>query len=85
MAHPHSILWRRPGRRDLEREKFSRLMAKLERVRLREGMTKRELTRRLKTHKDVIRSWLSGEAIGRKANVERIKEFLRRDTFPSEP
>lgn len=43
---------------------------------LREGTTKRELARLLKTDKDVIRSWLSGEAIGRKASVDRIKEFL---------
>jgi hypothetical protein len=35
-------------------------MRKLERVRLREGMTKGELARRLKTHKGVIRSWLTG-------------------------
>ena len=45
-------------------------MRRLERVRLREGMTKRELARRLKTDKDVVCSWLSGEAIGRKATEE---------------
>jgi ribosome-binding protein aMBF1 (putative translation factor) len=72
-----SRYWRRPGRRDVERARFNRLMRRLERVRIREGMTKRELARRLKTHKDVIRSWLSGEVIGRKSSVERIKEFLR--------
>jgi ribosome-binding protein aMBF1 (putative translation factor) len=69
--------WRRPGRRDKERERFAHLMRKLERVRLREGMTKRELARQLKTNKDVIRSWLCREAIGRKASVVRIKKFLR--------
>ena len=51
-------------------------MRSLERVRLREGITKPELARRLKTHKAVIRSWLTGESIGRKASVERIKAFL---------
>jgi ribosome-binding protein aMBF1 (putative translation factor) len=72
-----SRYWRRPGRRDKEREKFSELMRELERVRLREGISKSELARQLKTSKNVIRSWLSGEAIGRKASVERIEEFLR--------
>ena len=47
------------------------------RYRLREGMTKRELAHRLRTSKDVIHDWLSGEAIGRKASLERIEEFLR--------
>jgi predicted transcriptional regulator len=40
-------------------------------------MTKRELARRLKTTKGVIYDWLSGKTIGRKATVDRIKEFLR--------
>ena len=45
-------------------------------------MTKAELARRLKTTQDVIHDWLSGEAIGRKASVERIKEFLRASGNP---
>ncbi len=56
-------------------------MAKLERVRLSKGMTKRELARQLKTTKDVIYDWLSGKMIGRKASVERIKEFLQKTEF----
>jgi hypothetical protein len=40
-------------------------------------MTKRELAHRLRTSKDVIHDWLSGEVIGRKASVERIKTFLQ--------
>jgi transcriptional regulator with XRE-family HTH domain len=51
-------------------------MRKLERVRLREGMTKRELARQLKTSKDVIYDWLSGKMIVRKASIERIEAFL---------
>jgi len=54
-------------------------MRKLERYRLREGITKRELARRLDTSKDAIHYWLSGRTIGRKATVERIEEFLRGD------
>jgi transcriptional regulator with XRE-family HTH domain len=51
-------------------------MRKLERYRLREGITKRELARRLNTSEDAIHYWLSGRTIGRKATVERIKAFL---------
>jgi len=72
-----SLYWRRPHRRDEERERFNRLIQKLERFRLREGLTKRELARRLNTSKDAIHYWLSGRTIGRKATVERIETFLR--------
>jgi DNA-binding transcriptional regulator YiaG len=51
-------------------------MQEVERIRLREGMTKTELARQLGTHLTVIQSWLNGTAIGRKASVERIKAFL---------
>ena len=72
-----SRYWRRPGRRDEKRERFARLMRKLERFRLREGMTKRELARRLNTSEDAIHYWLSGRTIGRRATVKSIEEFLR--------
>jgi ribosome-binding protein aMBF1 (putative translation factor) len=72
-----SHYWRRPGRQDEERAKFARLMIELERVWIREGFSKAELARRLKTTKDVIYDWLNGKMIGRKVSVERIKEFLR--------
>jgi ribosome-binding protein aMBF1 (putative translation factor) len=52
-------------------------MRKLELVGLREGLTKSELARRLRTDKRVIHSWLSGKTIARNASVERIKEFLK--------
>jgi len=51
-------------------------MREVERIRLREGMTKAELARQLGTHPTVIQSWLNGTAIGRKASVKRIKAFL---------
>ena len=73
-----SRYWRRPGRRDEERKRFARLMRKLERFRLREGITKRELARRLNTSEDAIHYWLSARTVGRKTTVERIEEFLRR-------
>lgn len=71
-----SKYWRRPGRRDEERKRFTRLVQELERIRLREGMTKTELARQLGTHPTVIQSWLNGTAIGRKASVKRIKALL---------
>jgi transcriptional regulator with XRE-family HTH domain len=73
----NSRYWRGPGRWDEEQARFTCLMRKLERFRLREGITKAELARRLKTTKGVIYDWLNGEVIGRKASVERIEEFLR--------
>jgi transcriptional regulator with XRE-family HTH domain len=72
-----SRYWRRPGRRDEERARFNRLILKLERFRRREGITKAELARRLNTTKGLMYDWLSGKTIGRKATVERIKEFLQ--------
>jgi transcriptional regulator with XRE-family HTH domain len=51
-------------------------MIELERVRIREGISKTELARRLRTTKDVIYEWLNGKTIGRKASVERIEAFL---------
>ncbi len=51
-------------------------MQEVERIRLREGMTKSELARQLGIHPTVIQLWLNGTAIGRKASVERIKAFL---------
>ena len=38
-----SHYWRRPGRQDEERAKFARLMIELERVRIRQGLSKAEL------------------------------------------
>ena len=72
-----SRYWRRPGRRAEARKKFSELMVKLERYRLREGITKRELARRLGTSEDAIHYWLSGQDDRAEGYCERIKEFLR--------
>jgi hypothetical protein len=41
-------------------------MRKVEAVRLRHGMTKKAVATEIGTAKDVLRSWLSGESIGRK-------------------
>ena len=44
MANRNSLMWRAPGRRSAEREKFRRLIKKVEAVRVREGMTKTKLS-----------------------------------------
>jgi len=67
---------RRPGRRDEERARFDRLMQKLDRLRVQERLTQRELARRLGTNKAVVHNWLRGRSIGRKASVERIRALL---------
>jgi DNA-binding transcriptional regulator YiaG len=74
-------MWRAPGRRNAEREKFHRLVTKVEAIRLRDGMTKREVCAEIGTHKDVLRSWLSGESIGRARSVAKIKDFLEQKSI----
>jgi hypothetical protein len=73
-----SRYWRRPGRRDEERRKFMALMRRVEAIRLRHRMTKKAVAAGIGTAKDVLRSWLSGEAIGRAESVAKIKDFLER-------
>jgi ribosome-binding protein aMBF1 (putative translation factor) len=76
-----SRYWRRPGRRDEERRKFAALMRKVEAIRLRQGMTKKAVAAEIGTVEDVLRSWLSGESVGRKESVKKITAFLaKRET-----
>ena len=69
MANRHSMMWRAPGRRSAEREKFRRLMHKVEAVRERDGMTKTELAAELGANVDGVRAWMTGRTIGRKETV----------------
>jgi hypothetical protein len=73
-------MWRKPGRRDEERKKFAALMRKVETVRLRDGLTKQAVAAEIGTDKDVLRSWLVGDAIGRAESVAKIKDFLARQS-----
>jgi hypothetical protein len=59
MASPHSLMWRKPDRRDAERKSFSRLMAQLERIRLRGGLTKTTTATAIGVGKDLFFDWLS--------------------------
>jgi hypothetical protein len=78
MANRHSLRWRAPGRRDAERERFRRLMKKVEAVRLREGMTKTKLVAELGTTLGALRHWMSGRTVGRKETVDKIRFFIER-------
>ena len=78
MAKGHTYLWRKPGRRDAERKKFAALMRKVEAVRLRYGMTKRELAAELGANVDGVRAWMTGRTTGRKETVDKINDFLKR-------
>jgi ribosome-binding protein aMBF1 (putative translation factor) len=69
-------MWRAPGRRSAELEKFRRLMQKVEAVRVRDGMTKTELAAELGANVDGVRAWMIGRTIGRKESVDKIKAFL---------
>ena len=71
MANRHSLLWRKPGRRDTERKRFARLVAQVERIRLRHGMSKTTLAGELETTTDALRAWMTGRTIGRKETVAR--------------
>jgi transcriptional regulator with XRE-family HTH domain len=76
MAKGHSYLWRAPGRRNKERERFGALMRKVEARRLRLGMTKAELAAELGTTDDAVRAWMTGGTVGRKETVAKIQTFL---------
>jgi hypothetical protein len=73
----HSLLWRAPGGRTLERERFHRLMRKVEAIRLRYGMSKMALAAELETTPDALRSWMSGRTVGRKETVAKSANQIR--------
>jgi DNA-binding transcriptional regulator YiaG len=60
MANRHSLLWRAPGRRSAERDKFRRLMKKVEATRVRDGMSKTELAAKLGANVEGVRAWMTG-------------------------
>ena len=78
MAKGHTYFWRKPGRRDEERRKFTALMRKVEAMRLRYGISKTELAAELETTTDALRAWMTRRTVGRKETVVKIKEFLKR-------
>jgi DNA-binding transcriptional regulator YiaG len=71
-----SEYWRRPGRRDKERAAFSKLMSKIEMIRLQEGLTERAMAEEMGTHVAVLRSWLDGRSIARAEGAARLKAFI---------
>jgi ribosome-binding protein aMBF1 (putative translation factor) len=81
MANRHSLMWRAPGRRSAEREKFRRLMKKVEAVRLRYGMSKTQLAAELGANVDGVRAWMTGRTVGRKETVAKNEAFLIRKGY----
>ena len=79
MAKGHTYFWRKPGRRDEERKKFSALMRKVEAIRLRDGVTKTVLAAELGTTLDSVCAWSTGRTVGRKETVAKIEDFLKRE------
>jgi ribosome-binding protein aMBF1 (putative translation factor) len=77
MAKGHSYLWRKPGRRDEERKRFAALMRRVEKIRVREGLTKRALAAEIGTNEDALRNWVTGRAVGCKATVDKLEAFLK--------
>jgi ribosome-binding protein aMBF1 (putative translation factor) len=80
VADRHSTLWRRPGRRDEERKRFTALLRRVEAIRVRNGWSKTDLAREIGTTVDVLRAWVTGQALGRKESVAKLKVFLTKDT-----
>ena len=78
MAKGHTYFWRKPGRRDEERKRFSALMRKVEAIRLRYGMSKSELAEELETTTDALRARMTGRTVGRKETIAKIGDFLKR-------
>ena len=52
-------------------------MRKVEKIRLREGLTKRALAAEMGISKDALHKRAGRRAIGRKETVEKIEEFIR--------
>jgi DNA-binding transcriptional regulator YiaG len=77
VATRHSLIWRTPGRRDAERKALTRLMAKVERIRLRDGVTKTAVATAIGVGKDVFFDWLSGRSLPSKASIAKIDAFLK--------
>jgi DNA-binding transcriptional regulator YiaG len=70
-------MWRAPGRRDAERKALTRLMAKLEKIRRRDGITKTAMASAIGVGKDVFFDWLSGRSLPSKRSLAKIKEFIK--------
>jgi hypothetical protein len=70
-------MWRKPARRDAERKNVARLMAQLEKIRLRDGITKTAMATAIGFRKDVFFDWLSGRSLPSKASITKLKAFLK--------
>jgi DNA-binding transcriptional regulator YiaG len=71
-----SRYWRRPGRRDEERASFNRLVQRLVRVRLREGLSKAELARRLGVSRALVTEWFKGRRFPVGEEILHLQELM---------
>jgi len=51
-------------------------MRKVEVIRLRHGTTKKAVAAEIGTTKEVLRSWLADQSIGRAESVAKIQQFI---------
>jgi hypothetical protein len=71
------MLWRKPGRRDKEREAFTRLMREVEKIRLRDDVTKTAVATAIGVRKDVFFDWLSGRSLPSQKSIATIEAFIK--------
>src|ERR1700730_10854047 len=82
MTTHHSLIWRTPGRRDAERKALTRLMEKVERIRLRDGLTKTATATAIGVRKDVFFDWLSGRSLPNQKSIAKIEAFIKSRETP---
>jgi DNA-binding transcriptional regulator YiaG len=72
-----SRYWRRPGCRDEERRQFTALMRQVEKIRLRDGITKTAMATAIGVGKDVFFDWLSGRSLPSSTSFAKIEALVK--------
>jgi DNA-binding transcriptional regulator YiaG len=57
--------------------KFTALMRKVEKIRLRDGLTKTAMATAIGVGKDVFFDWLSGRSLPNKTSIAKIEAFVK--------
>jgi transcriptional regulator with XRE-family HTH domain len=52
-------------------------MRRVEEIRLRDGLTKKEVAAEPGTTSDVVGEWIRGQTLGRAESVQKIRDFLK--------
>ncbi len=77
MANRHSLFWRKPGRRDAERKSFARLLAEVEKIRQRDGLTQKAMAKEIGVLPMVLRGWIKGGVIARAESIAKLEELVK--------